>query len=112
MRGQARGENGYYAPEMLAYRAEERHRKYLDDSRNGVIYKCNEIIRKAEDERDIMLCILDAGLPVNNVIYYDHNKMCVFNWKDYGERITQEQFDEFMAKVDYSKLPEGVKFSI
>lgn len=32
------------------------------------------------------------------------------NWRDYGEKITQEEFDDFVNNVDRSKLPEGIKF--
>lgn len=46
------------------------------------------------------------------VIYYNHTNEVVFNWKDYGEKITQEQFVDFINQLDYSKLPDGVKFSI
>lgn len=35
-----------------------------------------------------------------------------FNWNGYGEKITQEEFDDFVNKVDRSQLPEGIKFEL
>lgn len=35
-----------------------------------------------------------------------------FNWRDYGEKITQEEFDDFVNNVDRSQLPEGIKFEL
>lgn len=59
-----------------------------------------------------MLYILDSGMPVDNVIYYPGSNKVVFNWKDYCAKITQAQFVDFVNSVDYSKLPDGVEFSI
>lgn len=35
-----------------------------------------------------------------------------FNWNDYGGKITQEEFDDFVNNVDRSQLPEGIKFEL
>lgn len=31
---------------------------------------------------------------------------------DYGGKITQEEFDDFVNNVDRSQLPEGIKFEL
>lgn len=67
---------------------------------------------KARNERDVKLYILDHGLPVDNVIYYDYNKTVKFNWLDYNEQITKEQFENFIGNLEPDKLPDGIKFSI
>lgn len=54
----------------------------------------------------------DYGLPINNVIYYPHTNTLSFNWNDYGGKITQEEFDDFVNNVDRSQLPEGIKFEL
>lgn len=69
-------------------------------------------IRQAEAEKKIILCVFDYGLPINNVIYYPHTNTLSFNWNGYGEKITQEEFDDFVNKVDRSQLPEGIKFEL
>ena len=69
-------------------------------------------VKKLKREKDIMLYILDAGLPIDNVIYYTNTNEVVFNWKDYDKKITQEEFVDFLNNVDYSVLPKGVTFKI
>lgn len=59
-----------------------------------------------------MLAVLDAGLSVNNVIYYDHSNEIAFNWNDYEEKVTQELFDKFVNTVDKTKLPENITFKL
>ncbi len=103
-------DEGYYSVEAQKTRKEARYKSEQDAIRNRVIERYEETERKAREERDIKLYIFDSGMPINNVIYYDHTKEVVFNWLDYESKITKEQFDEFLSKVDYSKLPEGVTF--
>lgn len=69
-------------------------------------------IRQAEAEKKIMLCVFDYGLSTDNVIYYSHTNTLSFNWSGYGEKITQEEFDDFMNKVDRSQLPEDIRFEL
>ena len=103
-------DEGYYSREAVKGRKDARYKAKQDAIRNRVIEKYNEIEQKAREERDIKLYIFDSGMPINNVIYYDHTKEVVFNWLDYEDKVTQEQFVDFVNKVDYSKLPEGVTF--
>lgn len=105
-------ENGYYTPEAIEARKDEERKKAIEKSRNKIITDCATTIEKAENERDILLYILDSGLPVNNVIYYNHSNKVVFNWKEYDTKISTEDFNNFIKTLDYSKLPEGVKFEI
>lgn len=69
-------------------------------------------IRQAEVEKKIMLCVFDYGLSTDNAIYYPHTNTLSFNWNGYGEKITQEEFDDFVNNVDRSQLPEGIKFEL
>lgn len=62
--------------------------------------------------KKVMLCVFDYGLSTDNVIYYNHTNTLSFNWCDYGEKITQEEFDDFVNNVDRSQLPEGIKFEL
>lgn len=57
-----------------------------------------------------MLYVFDYGLSVDNVIYYDHTNTLVFNWCYYENKITKEEFDDFVNNMDRSQLPEGIKF--
>ena len=103
---------GYYTPEAVAKRREDEKRSLAEKKRNEILERYSDKELKARNKRDIMLCILDSGMPTDNVSYYPSSNKVVFNWKDYGAKITQEQFVDFVNSVDYSKLPDGVEFSI
>ena len=103
-------DEGYYSVEAQKARREARYKAAKDAIRNRIIERYEETERKAREERDIKLYIFDSGMPIDNVIYYDHTKQVVFNWQDWEKKVTQEQFVDFVNKVDYSKLPEGVTF--
>ena len=100
--------NGYYTNKGR----EERKKAAIEKKRNEVNEKFADMVKKLKREKDIMLYILDAGLPIDNVIYYTNTNEVVFNWKDYDKKITQEEFVDFLNNVDYSVLPKGVTFKI
>ncbi len=64
------------------------------------------------DKELVMLAVLDAGFSSKNAIYYDFRNELTFNWNDYETKITQEQFDKFMKKVDKTKLSENITFKL
>ena len=105
-------DSGYYAPEAIHARKEEAQKAAKEKKRGEIIKRFASTVEKAERERDIFLYILDSGLPVDNVIYYDHTNKVVFNWLDYREKLRQDDFISFLNNVDYSKLPEGITFEI
>lgn len=107
-----REEHGYYAPEAIKARKEEAARKAYEMKRAEIIAECEKNVSKLEDGKNVKLYILDSGLPVDNIIYYEHKKEVVFNWLDYKDKISQDVFITFLNSVDYSKLPEGVTFTI
>lgn len=105
-------ESGYYTPEAMKTRKEEAARKAYEKKRAEIIAECEKKVSKLEEEKTIKLYILDSGLPVDNVIYYEHKKKVVFNWLEYKDKISQENLIEFLNSVDYSKLPKGITFKI
>ncbi|MFS2518288.1 hypothetical protein [Bacteroides xylanisolvens] len=105
---------GYYLPENIRKRKHEaklaaRRKKIADLKATALSQK-----RKIERELNIKLYVLRSGLPIDNFIYYNHNNKGVFNWMDSScyQKITQAQFDRFIKKVDYTKLPEGIEFQL
>lgn len=70
--------------------------------------KAKRISQKAENRKLIRLAILDAGIPLKNVIYYNHSN----NWNDCEAKVTKNQFDEFIKTVDKTKLPENITFKL
>lgn len=105
-------DSGYYTVEAMQERKEEAARKSYEKKRAEIIANCEKKVTKLEEEKTVKLYILDSGLPVDNVIYYDHKKKVVFNWLEYKDKISQDVFIDFLNSVDYSKLPDGVTFSI
>lgn len=86
--------------------------KEIEEAEVDLNAKRLEYIRQAEAEKKIMLCVFDYGLSTDNVIYYSHTNTLSFNWDSYGEKITQEEFDDFVNKVDRSQLPEDIRFEL
>lgn len=105
-------EAGYYSAENIEKRREEAHKAKMLKKRTEICEQYDKVIREAETDKKIMLCVFDYGLSTDNVIYYNHTNTLSFNWRDYGEKITQEEFDDFVNNVDRSQLPEGIKFEL
>ena len=101
---------GYYKKERIKARAKLREIEKIEQERAKILARYGKDTEKARRERDVALYILDSGLNTDNWIYYDFNNTVAFNWRNYGAKITQEEFADFVAKVDYSKLPEGIEF--
>lgn len=98
--------------ENIEKRRVEAHKAKMAAKRAEICERYDKKIRQAEAEKKIMLCVFDYGLSTDNVIYYSHTNTLSFNWNGYGEKITQEEFDDFVNKVDRSQLPEGIKFEL
>lgn len=103
---------GYYSAENIEKRREEAHKAKMMEKRAEICEQYDKIIRNAETDKKVMLCVFDCGLSTDNVIYYNHTNTLSFNWRDYGEKITQKEFDDFVNNVDRSQLPEGIKFEL
>lgn len=103
---------GYYSAENIEKRREEAHKAEMLKKRAEICERYDKRIRQAEAEKKIMLCVFDYGLSTDNAIYYPHLNTLSFNWNSYGKKITQEEFDDFVNKVDRSQLPEGIKFEL
>lgn len=103
---------GYYFAENIEKRREEDHKAEMLKKRAEICERYDKRIRQAEAEKKIMLCVFDYGLSTDNAIYYPHLNTLSFNWNSYGEKITQEEFDDFVNKVDRSQLPEDIRFEL
>lgn len=103
---------GYYSSENIEKHMEEAHKAKMAAKRAEICERYDKKIRQAEAEKKIMLCVFDYGLSTDNIIYYPHTNTLSFNWNDYGRKITQEEFVDFVNNVDRSQLPEGIKFEL
>lgn len=85
--------DGYYTSEAIQAREDQKKREEYEKKRNEIIADYEKEIQKAENRKLVRLAVLDTGIPLKNVIYYNHTNELVFNWNDYEEKVTQEQFD-------------------
>ena len=99
---------GYFSGEQRAQRAEAKRQEYYKKEREKVEAEYKGKIKQAETERDVKIAVLDAGLSLKNFIFYNHTNTGVFNWRDYEDKTTREQFDSFVAGVNI----DGVKFEM
>lgn len=102
--------DGYYTSEAIQERKDQKKREEYEKKRNEIIADCEKEIQNAENRKLVMLAVLATGIPIKNVIYYNHTNELVFNWNDYEEKVTQEHFDRFVNAVDKTKLPENITF--
>lgn len=105
-------ESGYYTPEAIQARKKAESRRAYEVKRAEIISDYEKKVSRLEEEKTVKLYILDSGLSIDNVIYYADRKEVVFNWLEYGDKIGQEIFIDFLNNVDYSKLPESITFKM
>lgn len=105
--------SGYYTPEAFAKREEAAKKAAFEKKIQEVLNDYEKATEKARINKEVKLAILNAGLSLENVIYYDHRNEVVFNWmKNYPHQTTEADFERFLNVVDRSELPEGVKFTL
>lgn len=104
--------DGYYTSEAIQARKDRKKREEYENKRNEIIADCEKEIQKAENRKLFRLAVLDTGISLKNVIYYNHSNELVFNWNDYEEKVTQEEFDKFVNTVDKTKLPKNITFRL
>lgn len=82
----------------------------IEKRKNEVIKTFEKRINKATKEKDVKLAILGAGLLSDNYIYYVEGNNVVFNYYSYHDKVTEEEYNNMLKNIDYSLLPEGIKF--
>lgn len=111
---EARMNKGYYSPESIKARVDEKeHKKQLKivaDLRE----KRAKAINKIDREFTVKMAVHNAGLPLDNFIFYDHTNEGAFNWMDFDFRskITQAQLDAFLKSEAYKAIPFKVDFKL
>lgn len=105
---------GYYLPENIKKR---KHEAQLAARRKKIAELKADALKaqkKIERELAVKLYVIRNGMPIDNFIYYTHNNKGVFNWMDGScyKKVTQAQFDRFLKKIDYNKLPAGIEFQL
>lgn len=109
---ESRIKEGYYTSEAIQARKDQKKREEYEKKRNEIIADFEKETQKAENRKLVRLALLDTGIYLKNVIYYNHSNELAFNWNDYEEKVTQELFDKFVNTVDKTKLPENITFKL
>lgn len=103
---------GYFDADKIQKRKEQK----IQDKKRKQIEKLKLAAKTEIDaintELNIKLAILDAGFSIDNFIYYKHKNEGKFNWLDYQDKLTQEELDNLLAKIDKSKLPENINIHL
>ena len=99
---------GYYTPEAIKEREQAKHENKKAELIAELEDEAQKRCDKANKEKDVQVFILNAGISLNNFIYYNHTNKGVFNWKGYEKKITHEEFSAFL---ELPNLP-NVEFEI
>lgn len=102
--------SGYYTESAIQERQEAKRIAKIEKRKNEVIKTFEKRINKATKEKDVKLAILGAGLLSDNYIYYVEGNNVVFNYYSYHDKVTEEEYNNMIKNIDYSLLPEGIKF--
>ena len=103
---------GYFDADKIQERKEQK----MQDKKRKQIEKLKLAAQTEIDsintELNIKLAILDAGFSIDNFIYYKHKNEGKFNWLDSQDKLTKEDFDNLLTKIDKSKLPENINLHL
>lgn len=102
--------SGYYTEIAIQERKEAERITKIEKRKNEVIKTFEKRINKATKEKDVKLAILGDGLLLDNYIYYVEGNNVVFNYYSYHDKVTEEEYNNMLKNIDYSLLPEGIKF--
>lgn len=105
---------GYYTPAAIRKRKAAAIRAKNKEEIAKLKNKARNAKLKIDRELGVNLLVKKLGMPLDNFIYYDHNNTGVFNWLPNSLRtpVTPEQFNDFLCRVDYRKLPQGIQFQL
>jgi hypothetical protein len=79
---------------------------------SNLIVSRDKAINKINAEFSVKNEILRHGQTCKNFIYYDHTNTGVFNWLDFHAKISESEFSDLIAKIDFSVLPDDIKFEL
>lgn len=102
--------SGYYTESAIQERQEAKRIAKIEKRKNEVIKTFEKRINKATKEKDVKLAILGAGLLSDNYLYSVEGNNVVFNYYSYHDKVTEEEYNNMLKNIDYSLLPEGIKF--
>ena len=96
---------GYYTPKAQEQRKAEAKQAYIDNLKA----EAQKNKDKIDLELTVKLALFEAGgkKAVDNTIFYNHANELKFNWKTYGEGLSEQEIAYIKSVVS---LPEGITF--
>jgi len=104
--------SGYYSKEQIEKRAKEKIEADKKALKQSLKDNLDKEAKKATDDYNVQIAVLNAGLSIDNFIYYNHTNEGVFNWINYKKKVTKEEFEIFLKTVKTKGLPEGITFKL
>lgn len=105
---------GYYTAQNIQARKSEKLAEQIAKIKSDLVKDKDEVIKSALSEYNVKIAILEAGISLNNFIYYKHSNEAVFNWKSYEPKITEAELNtliEFVKNGNY-ELPKNIVFKL
>jgi len=104
--------SGYYSAEQIEKRTKEKIQADKEALKQSLKCNLDKKVKKATDDYNVQIAVLNAGLSIDNFIYYNHTNEGVFNWINYEKKVTKEEFEIFLKTVKTKGLPEGITFKL
>ena len=107
-------QSGYYTPKAIEQRKNKAKQAASVKIVAELLAERDKDIKKANDEYNVKMAVHNAGLSLDNFIYYNHTNQGCFNWhtSSYNAEVTQEEFNHFMSVVNKAALPDGITFKL
>lgn len=106
---------GYYSDENIERRANEKKWADINEEIDKVREYYDNKIQDLKDERRIKIELLSSGIPIDNMIYYEHKRTVKFNWRSGAKKISRETFDKVLRIANNQILdafPPNISFEL
>lgn len=106
---------GYYTDENIERRANEKKWDDIIKEIDKVREYYDNKIQDLKDERRIKIELLSSGIPIDNMIYYEHKRTVKFNWHSGAKKISRETFDKVLRIANNQILdafPPNISFEL
>lgn len=98
----AKDKEGYYTPANVQARKAKAILEAKELEYSKIKAEMDKTTTEAKKEYEVKKAVLDGGLSLDNFIFYNHKNEGCFNWKNYGNRVSEIDFLNFKSKVNVS----------
>ena len=106
---------GYYSDENIKRLIDEKKSYDIDEKIGNVKKYYNDKIQYLKEECSIKIGLLSSGIPIENMIYYEHIRTVKFNWRSDEKKISRETFDKVLRIANKQTLgvfPSNISFEL